>query len=184
MAVQKIITEAGKIIDVKNAIAPSLLRENKLSEHLWIKEIATNDGSFILARPLIELFEAIREVYGKPIGINSGYRTLAKQKELQKTNANAVSISPHTLGLALDVDAGGKNENIELLKAIRTVQARKPLIRIGHFQYWAKGQYFIHIDVCPFYYNLKNGVWKDCEFYDEPNHILIPEVWREPGAEW
>ena len=63
---------------------------------------------------LIEQLDKIREKYGKPIYINSGYRC----PELN-TTVKGVSTSQHQLGVAADLDTRkGQEENKKLYKLI------------------------------------------------------------------
>jgi hypothetical protein len=56
-----------------------------------------------------ECFEPLREWYGKPIRINSFYRS----PDLNKAVGGSKT-SQHTLGQAIDISAGSNNENKKL----------------------------------------------------------------------
>ena len=53
-------------------------------KHFQVKEFACKDGSdIVLVSPLlIDVLEEIRESFGKPVNINSGYRTPAYNKKV------------------------------------------------------------------------------------------------------
>ena len=56
-------------------------------------------GSGQLLDPkLLEMIDEVREIYGKPIRINSGYRTEAHNRKV-----GGVDSSSHIKGLAIDV---------------------------------------------------------------------------------
>lgn len=67
---------------------------------------------------LIKLIEAVldplREWYGKPITVNSGYRCEALNKAI-----GGAKSSQHMLGEAADITAGSKEENEELFNYIK-----------------------------------------------------------------
>lgn len=67
---------------------------------------------------LIKLIEAIldplREWYGKPIRVNSGYRCEALNKAVGGSKS-----SQHLLGQAVDIDAGSVEENKKLFDYIK-----------------------------------------------------------------
>ena len=66
-------------------------------------------------KKLIEaILDPLREWYGKPIYINSGYRSEALNKAVGST-----SNSQHLLGLAADIDTGKKAENKKLFDYIK-----------------------------------------------------------------
>jgi hypothetical protein len=60
------------------------------------------------------LFEPIREWYGKPIKINSFFRC----KELNKAVKGSVT-SGHVLGNSIDISAGSKSENKKIFEFIK-----------------------------------------------------------------
>jgi hypothetical protein len=86
----------------------------KISEHLTLREVTksnTADRNGIDNTPTDEhlanlkavaenVFEPLRRHFGKPIGINSGYRSAALNKAV-----NGSSSSQHCKGQALDIDA-------------------------------------------------------------------------------
>jgi len=82
----------------------NLLNDLRVSEHFKISEFKCNDGSqeIMLEYELVKLLQKLRWVVGKPIKINSGYRT--------KTYNHKVGGSPrsqHLLGRAADIVVEG-----------------------------------------------------------------------------
>lgn len=61
-----------------------------------------------------KILDPLREMYGKPIIVNSGYRS-------PEVNAavNGSKTSQHVLGEAADITAGNKKENKKLFELIR-----------------------------------------------------------------
>ena len=81
-----------------------LLNDLRVSEHFKISEFKCNDGSqeIMLDYELVKKLQKLRWVVGKPIKINSGYRT--------KSWNNKVGGSPrsqHLLGKAADIVVEG-----------------------------------------------------------------------------
>ena len=96
---------------------------NNLSQHITLEEATKsatalrlglinepNAGALERMKIVAEFcFEPLRKWYGKPIRINSFYRSPELNKAV-KGSAN----SQHTLGEAIDMDAGNKEENKKL----------------------------------------------------------------------
>lgn len=59
------------------------------------------------------ILDPLRERYGKPINVNSGYRCQALNKAV-----GGVRNSQHLTGEAADIDTGSKTENRKLMKMI------------------------------------------------------------------
>ena len=82
------------------------------------KDIDNTPSQEILAK-LQKLIEAIldplREWYGKPIRVNSGYRCEA----LNKVVGSKANNSQHLYGEAADITAGSKEENKKLFEYIK-----------------------------------------------------------------
>ena len=76
----------------------------KLSEHFKVREFFCRDGSdpVFIDTELVEILEKIRTKFGKPVTINSGYRTEAKNKA-----AGGAAYSQHKYGLAADITVSG-----------------------------------------------------------------------------
>ena len=89
----------------------------KISEHITLAE-ATHNSAGLPNMPTVTqltamisvakaLFEPIRNWYGKPIKINSFFRS-----EAVNAKAGGVSTSQHCKGEAIDIDAGADNKII------------------------------------------------------------------------
>lgn len=89
-----------------------------ISELSVTKQKLPNIPDKVAESNLIKLVENVldplRELYGKPIKINSGYRS-------QKVNAaiGGAKNSEHMTGCAADITAGNKTENCILFQLIR-----------------------------------------------------------------
>lgn len=96
-----------------------------------------NEPNIYVKRNLIKLvdnvLDPLREWYGKPIYINSGYRCpLLNQK------VGGVPTSHHQYGYAVDIDMGGKKDNLPLFNYIKD---NLPFTELG----WEKGGSWIHV---------------------------------------
>jgi len=90
-------------------------------------------GSGKLMDPkLLEMIDEAREIYGKPIRVNSGYRT-----EAHNSKVGGVSSSSHLKGLAIDVACVRSNDRFEMLTA---------LLEVG-FNRIGVASTFIHVDI-------------------------------------
>ena len=63
------------------------------------------------------VLDPLREAYGKPIKINSGYRSLALNRALKSKDT-----SHHVRGMAADISGGSKAENKKLFNMIRSMK--------------------------------------------------------------
>lgn len=89
--------------------------------------------------PIFEAFADIREKWGKPIPVTSGYRCMQHQLRLIDNGVGAL-LSAHVFGMALDLDCKNVKEVEKLYKVIKD---RQPSLRVG---YYTKAGTFIHID--------------------------------------
>lgn len=70
-----------------------------LSEHFKVAEFACHDGSdlILISDELVDTLEAVREHYGHPVTIVSGYRSLIHNRRV-----SGAQNSQHTKGTAAD----------------------------------------------------------------------------------
>lgn len=75
-----------------------------LSANFKVKEFACKDGSDVVfvAPKLVEILQNVREHFGKPVNINSAYRTPAYNKEI-----GGATYSQHQYGTAADIRING-----------------------------------------------------------------------------
>lgn len=76
----------------------------KLSANFTVREFACSDGTdtIFVSPELVKILQNIRTHFGKPVTINSGYRTEAKNK-----NVGGAAYSQHKYGLAADITISG-----------------------------------------------------------------------------
>lgn len=75
-----------------------------LTKNFKVREFACSDGSDVIfiSMDLVEVLQKIRDHFGKPVNINSAYRTPAKNKQV-----GGAQHSQHLYGLAADVSISG-----------------------------------------------------------------------------
>lgn len=76
----------------------------KLSANFTVKEFACSDGTdpVFVAPELVAVLQKIREHFKKPVIINSGYRTVSKNKAV-----GGAAYSQHLYGTAADITVKG-----------------------------------------------------------------------------
>ena len=76
----------------------------QVSPNFRVKEFACSDGaeSVFIDPALVEVLQAIRDHFGKPVTVNSAYRTPAKNKAV-----GGASRSQHLYGTAADITVKG-----------------------------------------------------------------------------
>lgn len=90
------------------------LIKSSTADKLGIDNTPTPEASVALSNLVTYVLDPLREMYGKPITINSGYRC-------PKLNAavGGAKNSQHMRGEAADITAGSKEENKKLFELIR-----------------------------------------------------------------
>ena len=78
------------------------------------------------------MLDAVRKKFGKPIKINSGYRTVARNKKI-----GGVADSSHLKGLAADISCSNSVDRFKLLNL---------LLEVG-FNRIGIAKSFIHVDI-------------------------------------
>ena len=116
----------------------------RLSEHFTVKEFASHDGAdtVLIDMLLIEYLEKIRQHFGMPVHINSGYRTPE-----HNSRVGGVKNSYHTKGRAADIVVQG-------VKSLDVARFAETFVCGGVGWYEAKS--FTHIDTRP-----RHVLWKD-----------------------
>lgn len=76
----------------------------KLSANFKVREFACNDGSdpIFISSELVEVLQKIRDHFGKPVNINSGFRTASYNKKV-----GGATYSQHLYGTAADIRITG-----------------------------------------------------------------------------
>lgn len=77
----------------------------QITPHFKVREFACSDGSDVVfvATSLVDILEAIRVHFGRPVTITSGYRTVSYNASLK----NSSKKSQHCNGLAADIKVEG-----------------------------------------------------------------------------
>lgn len=100
------LEEKGEKSDmpVLNVYSKAKQGANKLSENFKVKEFACKDGSDVVfvAPKLVEILQNVREHFGKPVNINSAYRTPTYNKKV-----GGSTYSQHQYGTAADIKING-----------------------------------------------------------------------------
>lgn len=170
----EVILRSGQVISLTDYQKINKLEDTMLSDNFSVAEFDCN-GELIIAEPLIHFLELLRATIKKPIKINSGYRTSEYQENLKKNNKGAATNSPHTVGMAADIDTSTRKESEELCKTILKLASEHSYdVRVGWKQYSRLGSTFVHIDVCPLFYG-ENRPYK--------NH-KVAEAWRIKNLTW
>lgn len=90
------------------------LAKSSTANKLGIDNTPTSEASAQLSNLVTHVLDPLREMYGKPITVNSGYRC----PKLNATVGGAKN-SQHMKGEAADITAGNKTENKKLFELIR-----------------------------------------------------------------
>lgn len=115
----------------------------RVSKDFYWKEFESRDGLPMPATVrnnivlLAKSLQALRDEIGKPILINSGYRSPSHNKRI-----GGVPNSQHTLGKAADINVHGMNPK-------QVAEVIEKLIKLGKMQQGAIGIYstFVHYDI-------------------------------------
>ena len=96
----------------------------KLGKYFTLSELTITNSGLVNSPSKMEIhnlsllvekiLDPLRELYGKPITINSGYRSPLVNKKI-----GGVPTSEHVKGMAADITAGSKEENKKLFELIR-----------------------------------------------------------------
>lgn len=90
------------------------LTKSSMADKLGIDNTPTTEVSVALSNLVTHVLDPLREMYGKPITVNSGYRC----PQLNAAVGGAKT-SQHMRGDAADITAGSKEENKKLFELIR-----------------------------------------------------------------
>lgn len=137
----------------------------KLSANFHVREFASKDGAdtILIDTKLVDYLQQIRNKFGKPVIINSGYRSKAHNKAV-----GGASNSYHTKGMAADIIIDG-------ISSKRVAQYAEAIAIQGIG--WYEAQKFCHIDTRTGKYFWKDKsansqkTFSDCP-YSEPSYNL------------
>lgn len=171
---KQILDGNGRLQDLKEWQQFKGIKGDKLSANFSVPEFDC-EGDLLISEVLIDFLQVVRSRWGKPLKVSSGYRSDAKQASLKAQGYKTAKVSPHTKGMAADLDTTSPDETKKLAALVESVARFMKLpVRIGFKQYLNAGQTFVHIDVCPHYYA------KGRPLHDEPH----PAAWEIPYLTW
>lgn len=109
--------------------------EKKLSANFTVKEFACSDGSDVIfiSDGLVQVLQAIRSRFKKPVVVNSGYRTPAHNKKV-----GGSTYSRHLYGYAADISTSGVSP-LEVAAYVETLLPKTGCIGLY--------ENYIHIDL-------------------------------------
>lgn len=122
------------------------LTKSSTAEAKGIDNTPTPEVKRNLTALVENVLDPLREIYGKPITVNSGYRC----QELNKAVGGSKT-SDHVKGFAADITGGSKEENERIFNIIKHNFHFKQLID-------EKGFSWVHVSYDPS--NLKNQILK------------------------
>ena len=107
--------------------------DKKLSANFSVREFRCNDGSdtILISPETVAILQAVRDYFGKPVTINSAYRTPAYNKKV-----GGASASQHVKGTACDIVVSG----VPASAVAAFLEAKYPKNGIGQYST------FTHID--------------------------------------
>lgn len=78
---------------------------NNITSHFKVREFACSDGSdpVFISTKLVEVLEQIRQHFGQPVTVTSGYRTVSYNTKVSGSSSK----SQHCNGLAADIKVNG-----------------------------------------------------------------------------
>lgn len=119
----------------------------RLSEHFRLEEFACPcgcGGEIVLTARLIGALEHLRELVGRPILVNSGFRCLKYNRKIGSKDT-----SQHVLGTAADIVTN--NRVSRRMYPMTPWDVRKHALKVPAFNQGGIGIYntFLHVDVRP-----------------------------------
>lgn len=105
----------------------------KLTANFSVREFRCNDGSdaIVICQETVNILQAVRDYFGRPVYINSAYRTPTYNKRV-----GGVSNSQHVKGTACDIRVDGLSSKV----VAAFLEAKYPKHGIGWYNT------FVHID--------------------------------------
>jgi uncharacterized protein YcbK (DUF882 family) len=107
------------------------LTYSKTAERLKLDNRPTDpEVEYNLKALIMKVLDPLREAYGRPIYVNSGYRS-----PLLNSAVGGAATSQHLRGQAVDITAGSKTENRKLYELIRQMGEFDQLIDESDFSW-------------------------------------------------
>lgn len=135
------------------------LCHSEVAEKYGIDNTPSEEAKSNMENLIVEVLDPCREKYGKPITVNSGYRS----RELN-ARVDGVDTSDHLTGEAADITGGSVEENRKIFKI---------LVENGKFDQiiWEKGGQWVHVS------------WRG----DNSRHIMLEfknGIYRRIDSNW
>jgi hypothetical protein len=180
----QIILRNGTLISLAEWQQQNNLPPDKAMPDFSVRELGLYKVNALMAEQVLLILQETRNIRGKSTKINEGFRSPAEARSLHDRYAammragtlnarkNPASLnSPHSHGMAADIDETSPEKVRKLEADIRSAAARLNFsIRIGIRQYLGAGMTFVHFDVCPEFFA------QGKPFYQRPH----PAAWRNP----
>ena len=152
MTQKQILLKNGNVISLEEWQLENNYTPEQLGLFFSVTEHAFQND-FIISEILLNFLDTARAAINRPMILNSVYRPQTKQNELISQGATETKLSPHTLGLAADIDFKTKLETANAAKILEKTAINIGInIRLGFVKYLKRGQTFIHVDVAPEYF--------------------------------
>lgn len=188
---RKIILVTGEIVPLNVWQKSKSYSESQLSKFFSLKERTLKNPDWVLHESLFDILDELRTEVGKPIRINSGFRSVEHQEVLRKTNKGAVANSPHTWGLAIDVDTVSNGQSDAYAKLILDISKSKNIaVRVGWQQYKRFHETFVHFDVAPEMFG-KGKIWEKevpkavlKEIFEDHEVHAVAQQFRKAYSVW
>lgn len=133
---------------------PFLIRTINGHQILYVSEFVAKweadcswTGKVVIFEPTLQLFNKMRDIIGRPIIINSWFRSEEYQAHLHKLDPiNAAAVSPHPTGAAMDlsIPSGLTASGMEMVAHQAGRALGFPVPRTGWRKYEGR---FIHVDL-------------------------------------
>lgn len=165
---KKTVKKMEKVKKMKNDVnvySRAVDGDKKLSANFCVREFACKDGTdkILISDALVELLQAIRDRFGAPVIISSGYRTPAHDKRIGGSGSGY-----HTKGMAADIYISSVPP-IKIAAFAQSLLGRSGGVECGAYSFGG----YVHVDV-------RDGKWRAVKSGSSVNYqsvsTLFPAV--------
>lgn len=185
MSAFKIYLQDGTLTDLSNYQSKEGLDKEQIGEHFSLDEAVFQSNmadytTVYWCEPIIKLLDAFRSSKGEPVTLTSVYRSSEKQQELIDRGLTDATVSPHNLSFAADIDCKDDEDVIRTANLIRTIGKNHNIpTRVGYQSYLQRGDTFVHVDVCNYYYG-EGGPFADhTHLLRSYSNVAVPDAFRQ-----
>jgi len=142
---------------VGSRTSQSVVYGKKIGKHIivGVDNVTSPDrpDELLLIPQITKLFNKTREIYGAPLMITAGDRTIKHQRKLLKLGLKGATVmSPHILGAALDIDAVPSTWDTEKQACERIIEcvneaAQEIKVELPRMGFKAYNYRFVHVDL-------------------------------------